>query len=360
MKIGIDISQIVYGTGVSDYTKNLVKNLLAIDKKNDYLLFAGSLRKRKSLELFSHSLKSNFQSKFFSFPPILADLVWNRWHILPIETLIGKLDLFHSSDWTQPPARALKVTTIHDLAPFKFPQLTPRKILSVHRARLGWIKKEVDIIIAVSQSTKEDLLELGFPEKKIKVVHEAAGKIFMPQKRILIKGLMRKYRIHGSYIMAVGLDPRKNIDRLINAYEKVRAGENLKLVLVGRPWGRTETVRGVRYLGHITDKELAILYSAAEALVYPSLYEGFGLPILQAMACGCPVVASNLSSMPEISAGAAILVDPYEVDSISQGIEKAFKERKTLIKKGLERAKQFSWQKTARQTLKIYQELSPK
>ena len=128
MKIGIDISQVIYGTGVSTYTENLVKALLLQDKKNEYLLFGGSLRRRADLKTFVSELKGNFESKFFPIPPTLGDILWNRLHILPIEKLVGDLDVFHSSDWTQPPSKAFKVTTVHDLIPLKFPGILIPKL----------------------------------------------------------------------------------------------------------------------------------------------------------------------------------------------------------------------------------------
>jgi len=354
MKIGIDISQAIYGTGVSTYTENLIKALLSLDKKNQYLLFGGSLRRRAELKAFVSRLKGNFKSRLFLFPPTLADILWNRLHILPIEKLVGDLDVFHSSDWAQPPSKALKVTTIHDLVPLKFPQHSHPRIVSAHKARMKWVKKEVDRVIVPSKATKEDLLIKGIKEERIVVIPEAPDPIFKPAKKTAINKLKRKYRISGGYLLVVGVNPRKNTERIMAAYEKMRAGLDLKLVFIGRPYQKVEPRRGVRFVGHVETKEMPVFYSAAEALVYPSLYEGFGLPVLEAFACRTPVVTSDLSSLPEISGNAAILVDPYNVDSIAEGIEKALKQRKKLIRKGLARVKQFSWKETAKKTLGVY------
>ena len=136
MKIGIDISQIVYGTGVSVYTKNLVENLVKIDKENEYILFGGSLRRLDPIKSFIGSLPGHVLGKTYPLSPKMADILWNRLHILYIERLTGQLDVFHSSDWTQPPSHAFNVTTIHDLAPFVYPKLTPPEIVSAHKARL--------------------------------------------------------------------------------------------------------------------------------------------------------------------------------------------------------------------------------
>jgi glycosyltransferase involved in cell wall biosynthesis len=355
MKIAIDISQIVYGTGVSVYTKELVKNLLKIDTENSYILFGGTLRQMGKLKEFTASLKGNLTSKLVFIPPTLADIVWNRFHKLPIEKLLGDLDVFHSSDWTQPPTKAFKVTTIHDLTPLRFPRLTHPRIYEAHKARLAWVKKEVDRVIVPSNATKEELISYGFNAEKIRVIPEAHSDIFYPRGEGEIKKLRAKYNIHEKFIMSIGVGRRKNTERLIKAFQLV-AGSELKLVLIGRTFGKIHETRAVRILGHVPEEDLPVFYSASEALVYPSLYEGFGLPILEAFASGTPVVTSNLSSMLEVAGNAAILVDPYDVESIKEGIAKALRGKKGLVDKGFSEVKQFSWKKTAKSTLEVYQE----
>ena len=172
MKIGIDISQIVYeGTGVANYTRNLVENLLKIDKKNEYVLFFSSLR-RKFIPKFPIP-NSQFQIKTFRIPPTFLEFLWNKLHIFPIEWFVGKVDVFLSSDWTQPPTlKAKKVTVVHDLTCWKFPNQMHPRIVAVQKRRMKWVKKECDLIIADSQATKRDLVEIiGIPEKKIRVVY---------------------------------------------------------------------------------------------------------------------------------------------------------------------------------------------
>jgi len=358
MKIGIDISQVVYGTGVSIYTKELVKSLLKVDHENEYILFGGYLRRKGDLTSFVSSLAGRFQTRLIPFPPVVANLLWNRLHILKFEDIAGKIDVYHSSDWAQAPSDAFKVTTIHDLAPFKFPRLTPKSIISAHTARLKWVVKEVDRVIVPSFSTKADLVELGIEERRIRVIYEAPGAYFKPQSDLAINKVLKKYKIPGNYVLSVGVGGRKNIERIIKAFELVRPGKNLVLVLVGRREGMKEDERGIRYVGQVADIELATLYSGAEALIYPSLYEGFGLPILQAFACGCPVVTSNISSMPEIAGDAALLVDPYSVESIQEGIKRALAGKKGLVKEGFNQVKHFSWEKTAIETLSVYREVA--
>jgi glycosyltransferase involved in cell wall biosynthesis len=189
MKIGIDISQTAYeGTGVANYVKNLVENLLAIDDKNKYILFESSLRQSSKYKVFSikYKHKRNVSFKIFPFPPTLLDFLWNRLHILPIEWFIGDVDVFISSDWTQPPtAKAKKATILYDLIVYKYPDETHNKfefslknlsikqnIVVSQKRRLHWVKKECDIIFCISEATKKDAMEiLGIPEEKLKVIY---------------------------------------------------------------------------------------------------------------------------------------------------------------------------------------------
>ncbi len=355
MRIAIDISQVVYGTGVSVYTNKLVQNLLKIDGENEYVLFAGTLRRKADIvKLFP-------QARVFPIPPTLADIIWNKIHLLPVEKLIGRVDVVHTSDWTEPPSSAFKVTTIHDLAPILFPNLFPRDIIrsvvGTHKMKLAWTKKESDRIIAPSNATKNDLIKLGFDEGKIRVIPEAPSGIFKRASDEEILKLKSKYKIAGKYLLAVGMDPRKNSERIIKAFDLARAGRDLKLVFVGvQKYLKIEENRNIRIAGQIPLNELPVFYSGAEALVYPSLYEGFGLPILEAFACETPVVTSNLSSMPEVAGDAAVLVDPKDVRSIAEGIEKVLRGPKNYIDKGKKKVEEFSWKKTAEKTLAVYDE----
>lgn len=357
MKIGIDISSLIYETGVSTYTKNLVDSLLAIDKQNKYILFGGSLRRLSELKEKAANLKGSCQMKLFYYPPLIADLVWNRLHILPVEVFTGKVDIFHTSDWSQPPSKAPKVSTVHDLTPILYPRLTNSKVIATHKRALKWMKKEVRTVIAPSKATKSDLVALGFNEKNIAVIPEAVDERFKPASKEDIQILKDKLKIKSDYLLAVGVGPRKNTKKIIRAFELAKSGRNLKLLIVGYDHFGYSEVRGVRFLGHMNVNELISLYSGAKALVYPSIHEGFGLPILEAFSCKCPVVTSNCSSMPEVAGDAAILVDPKDERSIAEGINSAFKVRQKLISKGTKRAREFSWEKTAKLTLDVYRQV---
>ena len=257
MKIGIDISQLAFqGTGVATYTENLILNLLKIDKENEYVFFYSSLRQKLPLNL-KQSL--SFRNKSFNIPPLVLELLWNKFHIVPIETFTGKLDVFHSSDWLEPPSKCPKVTTIHDLAIFKYPEVFAPKgghnIIENQKRKLEWVKKETKTIIAVSESTKQDIVDiLKIPEERIKVVYEGADSAYNIQSASVPSGgttadkqtikdiddVLKKHEIKGKYLLAVGtLEPRKNIKRVIEAYKiLISQYPDISLVIVGKMgWG---------------------------------------------------------------------------------------------------------------------------
>lgn len=174
MKIGIDISQIAYkNTGVSNYLENLIKALLEIDKKNKYVLFFSSFRGNFQFSIFNFQSNPNVSIKKFKIPPTLLSLLWNKFHVMPIEWLIGDVDLFITSDWTEPPVKkAKKATIVYDLTIYKTPRETDKKIIDTQKKKLNWVKKESDIIFCISESTKRDVAEiLGIPRDRIKVIY---------------------------------------------------------------------------------------------------------------------------------------------------------------------------------------------
>ncbi|HUV72385.1 MAG TPA: glycosyltransferase family 1 protein [Clostridia bacterium] len=373
MRIGIDISQIVYqGTGVASYTRFLVESLVKVAPNEEFVLFGSSLRNRQPLNEFVKSLEvKNVQKKFSFLPPKLLEFLWNGVHVLPIEAFTGPLDVFHSSDWLEPPTRkAKRVTTIHDLAVFKHPETFIRRgghdIVANQKRKLHFVKHYSDLVIAVSQTTKKDVVEiLGIPERKVRVIYEAADPFYSPRSEKEIKAAKEKFGIEREYILSVGTrEPRKNLDRLVMAFAEI-AGTNkdLSLVIVGKyGWGtqNSKLESKVKILGFVEKEDLVGLYSGAKAFVYPSLYEGFGLPILEAMASGCPVITSDLGAMKEVADKAAILVEPEKAESIANAISQVVRNRKLqeeLRLKGFKRAGEFSWEKAALQTLRAYHSL---
>jgi len=357
MRIGIDISSVPYGTGVSRYTSNLTRSLTTQFSQEEYVLFGSSLRLKKQLEKFAKSISGNVTLSIHSMPPKLQSLFFNLLH-LPIENYTGDLDIFHSWDWYTPATkRAALVTTIHDLSAIKFPKETHPEIVSHHKQSLKWIKKEASAIIAVSQATKKDIVSLlQIDPKRVHVVYEALPlESNMKIKKEDVKKVEKKYSITKPFILAVASqEPRKNLDRIIQSWEEYKS--EYQLVLVGKPgFIQIEPQPELIITGFIEGKELATLYSEAKCLVYASLYEGFGLPILEAFYHQTPVVTSNISSMPEIAGNASVLVDPTQINSIAAGISKAINQSQSLIQKGKKQLEKFAWKKTAEDTHKVYQ-----
>lgn len=358
MRIGIDISAVAFPqVGVSNAVKNLNENLVRIDKEDDLIFFFSSLRRNYQGDLPN--------VKKLPIPPTLLNILWNKLHVLPVETLLGKLDVFHSSDWTQPPSSCRKVTTIHDLTPLKFSQDLHPKIVSVHKNRLRWVAKEVDKIVCVSHSTQRDVIELlGVDEGRTAVIYNGVSEIYKPEKNDKVKKVLQKFSVKSDYILAVGnIEPRKNLSRAIEAFVKIKKDFNVKLVIVGRfVWGKgLKTSPDILILNHVSDSELVALYSGAKVFVYPSLYEGFGIPILEAMACGTPVACSSASAMPEIAGDAAEFFDPYSTVGIADTISRMLAEkdvRERCIKAGIKRSADFSWEKSAQKLSKVYHGLA--
>lgn len=373
MIIGIDVSSVCYQTGVSNYTLNLVRNLIALDKTNHYKLFYSSLRMPLPESIKSLGQKTNVTIFHYRLPPTLLQFIWNQLRILPIELFIGKCHLFHTSDWTQPPTFFAKtIATIHDLTPFLYPQWHHPKVINAHRRKMHWAVKKCQHLICVSKNTQSDLLKLfpSFNPKNTSIIYESAESKYgqflklpllsQEKKKLVIK---KQYGLE-NFILAQGTrEPRKNLNRLMEAFilfKKKYPKTRIQLAITGKyGWGQDITIKdpSIKILGFIPEKNMVGLHASAICLAYPSLYEGFGLPIIKSLKVGVPVITSNNSSLIEISQGAAVLVDPTSTKDIAKAIEKIVHSKKTrqqLSHKGLEIAKKFSWQTAAKETLQIY------
>lgn len=381
MLVGIDISQAQYpGTGVGTYTTNLVKHLVALDTAHQFILFGSSLRNLKSLRQFTSSLNSNrVKTRLYPSPTTFTEYIFNTWRRLPIETFTGRLDVFHSSDWTQPPVASAKtVTTIHDLTTIKFPEHQHPQIIATHARRHQLITKEVDHVITDSKATQTDVLNhLNINKSQTTVIHLAASDDFLAfaklprlQKHESIVATRRKYHLPANYILSVGTnEPRKNLDRLIKAYSQLTSQIHNppELVIAGRfGWGSSNLKTSdfkhlpIRLLGFVDQPSLPALYAGAQSFVYASIYEGFGLPVLEAMTLGIPVVTTDRGSLKEVAGSAAVLVNPFSTKSITDGLGESLLNKNQLRKQSLKQAKNFSWDKTAQQTLAVYEHLSQK
>jgi glycosyltransferase involved in cell wall biosynthesis len=267
------------------------------------------------------------------------------WYPLVLPRRARGADVLHCPTYYGPFAsRTPLVVTVHDVAVLRHPDTFPAWTRLYAPRAVPRVLRAAARVIAVSEFTKRELIELlGVAEEKIRVVPNAVEPEFAPGGP----------RTEGEYVLAVGtLEPRKNLARL----EQAARHAGIDLRVVGAPgWGR---VSANGWLGRVADEELARLYRGAACLAYPSLYEGFGIPILEAMACGTPVVTSRGGATEEVAGGAAVLVDPLDVDSIAAGIEEALARRDELRALGLERVREYSWDATAQATLDVYREVA--
>jgi glycosyltransferase involved in cell wall biosynthesis len=414
MVIGIDGSRaFVNGrTGTENYSYQLLKALSKIDIQNSYLIY---LRPE-----FDHPGKwpLNFKFKTLNYPRLWTQVGLSK------ATFEDKLDVLFVPSHTLPLVRmpGLKtVITVHDLGAEYLPGMHQLKQVLYLKLMTDYQLKTASKIISVSQATKGDLMKrAGIPSEKIEVVYEGVDQsIFKQVGNDAVNDIVKKFDLdRGKYFLFVGtIQPRKNLERLIKGFalfvksQNLKTGPaapvsrrmssvasfpagmrqepssasplftnktlNFKLVLVGKKGWKSDAIYNlpkelgigdwVRFLppeeghaGRISDEDLVSLYNGAAALAYPSLFEGFGLPILEAFACGCPVITSNLSSMPEVAGGAALFVDPYKEEEIAEAMLKIMKndkQRNNLIQLGLRRIKEFSWKKAAEQTLKVLEEV---
>ncbi len=364
MRIGLEVTAAVrQGAGIGRYVRELLRALARVDAANDYRLFYAS---PNPIPYPLPNLPGQFTTSQLPFHDIWLARFWHRLQLpLPVELITGPLDVYHAPDFTLPPVRARtrSALTIHDLSFVRDPESAAVGLLGYLNTVVPRSVRRADHVIAVSEATKRDLMDLYHtPEEKITVLYEGVDPIFKPTPDPAIRA---RYRLGSApYIFSIStLQPRKNYQRLIQAFAALPAEFNL-VIAGGKGWryedifaaAEQPTVRGrVHFIGFAPDADLPALYTEAAAFAYPSLYEGFGLPLLEAMACGAPTLTSNVSCLPEIAGGAAVLVDPYRVDSIAAGLQQTLTEPEPWRKRGFERAKQFRWDDVARQLIALYE-----
>jgi len=266
-------------------------------------------------------------------------MAWSRLGRPPLERFLGRFDVLHFTDWMFPPqAGGLRSTMIHDAVPIRFPQWTTRRTRSMHGAKYRNAARSCDVVFANSRYTAEDARALlGISEARIRVAHPGVDSIFRPD------GV--RADLGRPYILTVAtLEPRKNLDTLVRAYQLL-GGDHALAVAGGEGWGEQPEldVDGVIRLGFVADERLAELYRGADVFVYPSRFEGFGIPILEAMASGVPVVASAHPSMDEACGDAAVRADPDSPEELAGAIERALRARDDLVPRGREHARRFTW-----------------
>ncbi len=370
--IGIDYTPAFdQGGGIGRLVRDLITALAHEDSITPYHLFVAGA-KAAQLPL---SPGPNFAWHPLPLSAEWMARLWQRARVpVPVTWFIGHVDLFHATDFVLPPVgRGVKtILTVHDLSFVRVPETAAPNLRAYLNVVVPRSVAQADHIIADSQATKDDLCVLyGTPADKVTVLLSGVDPRFA---RVTDEARLRevhtRYGIdERPYVFCIGtVQPRKNYSRVIQALAHLR-GEGLDVQLViagGKGWLEDEMYRTlhaaqmqehVRLIGFARDDDLSALYSGARLTAFPSLYEGFGLPILESMACGTPVVTANVSSLPEVAGDAALLIDPYDVDNLTNALRRLMTDdslRNTLIQRGMTQAQQFTWAKTARQLRAVY------
>ncbi len=376
MRIGIDASCILpQKAGIGFFTQNMLSALCELESPHEFILFLNSYRHRLPALEFLH--RANVRVKHYRIP---GPLLVNSWRILrfpPIEAFTGRVDVFHSPTGYLPPQiRGRRIATVYDLFFLKHPDLT-HKLGGRHFAKVfPRYLPRFDHIITTSNATRDDLVDmLHISPEKITVIYGGVNQehFHIIADRALLETVRQEYCLPLHYILCVStLEPRKNLEGLMIAYRHLKKilYNPPRLVLVGAEGWEAQEIKAmarshhlgqdVIFTGYVPEEHLPLIYNAALIFVYPSLWEGFGLPVLEAMACGLPCLISNVPALMEVAGEAAISADPYNYYELAERMKElitSHRLREELQQKGLSHIQKFSWTLTARKTLRVYEKV---
>jgi glycosyltransferase involved in cell wall biosynthesis len=367
VRIGIDARKL-HDFGIGTYIRNVLRQLARLDHQTEFVL----LCRPEDASTLS-SLGENFRAR----PETAGNYSIAEQVKIPLALRREGVTLFHAPHYVLPPLVPCRsVVTIHDCIHLMFPQYLPNRLaLRYARTSIAMAARRATRVLTVSESSKRDILRfVDVDAGKIDVIYNAFDERFgiEPKEQDVIR-VRERFQLNDEFVLYAGnVKPHKNLERLIDAFHLVRKRglDQLKLVLIGDEISKYSALRRavhrhqlhnhVRFLGYVPEETLAVMYRLAGAFVFPSLYEGFGLPPLEAMASGTPVVTSNVSSLPEVAGDAAVLVDPYDPSAIADGIYRVLSDetlRGEMRRKGVERARQFSWEQSVRRVRDIYGEV---
>lgn len=376
MRIALDYTAgIRQEAGIGNYVRSLLNAMLTLDTANEYTLITSGRPTRE--RPFPDA--PNVRGRNVFIPDRYLNVLWYRWHApLPANLFTGKIDIYHGPDFALPPLspKTRKVVTIHDLAFLEHPEYAVPSLAEYLKKVVPESVKAADVVAAVSHEVARTLVEhFQTPREKITVIPNGLRPHF---KRItdpiLLGATANKFGLKHPLVLGVGtLEPRKNHLGLIKAFHQAQSEKKNRPAMLalagGHGWLYEETKqlvaqlkleKKVRFLGRVSDLELAVLYSLADVFAFPSFFEGFGVPPLEAMACGAPVITSNISSLPEVVGAAALTVDPHNIDELAKAITRLLgdeKLREGLRQKGFERVQLYTWPKSAQKMLDVYQGL---
>ncbi len=368
MRVAIDARKL-HDFGIGTYIRNLLLHLARLDRKSEFVLLVSGPDLGLAAEL-----GPNFRTVLEGSPNYsLSEQVHIPWTLRR-----ERPDVFHAPHYVLPIGVGCRsVVTIHDCIHLMFPQYLQHRLgYAYARASIWNAARKSARILTVSEASKRDILRFfDVAPEKIEVIYNAIDEHFWnrPDEGDVSR-VRERYQLNSRFVLYVGnIKPHKNLVRLIEAFDLVRKRglDDVKLLIIGDEISKLPALRRavhshklhkeVRFLGYVRDDTLAILYRLASAFAFPSLYEGFGLPALEAMASGTPVVTSNVSSLPEVAGGAAVLVDPYSIDSIAEGLVQVLTDpalAAELGRRGLVRARDFSWERSVARTHAIYRQVA--
>lgn len=365
MKIAVDLRSLHASefSGVESYAANILERLLRIDHQNSYTLFYNGFNKKR----FDYFHFINAKYKQTRIPNRLLNVAMKAFGVPKLESLIGECDVLFMPNWNLTRLRSTTklILTVHDLSPLAVPEMFSLKSRLWHNfIGIRKLINRADTIVAISEYTKSTLIDvLKVPESKIHVAQLGIDQeSYHPQlQTAYLRDVRNRYGLPGDFIFYVGtIEPRKNLNRVIAAFEKLEGPEHL---LIAGKWGwkYSSLMDSIRYspkrnkihlLGYVPENDKPYIIKLAKLFVWPSLYEGYGLPALEAMAVGTPVLTSNVTSLPEVVGDSALMVNPYNIDDIASGMELLLRDeqvRNHYTVKGVQRARQFTWDKTAQQ-----------
>lgn len=376
LHIGIDYTTALkQGGGIGRYTRGLITTLARLDRQNRYTLMATPDAPAEGLQFFGEY--PNFAHKRFPLAERWMTIGWHRLYLpLPVDWFTGPVDLFHSPNFILPPARRVKtLLTVHDLSFIRHPQGAVDKLRR-------WLEKVVprslaraDHVLADSHSTKLDLIDIyQIPPDQITVIGAGVEARFKPiTAPEVLNPVRQRYNLPQKFVLGLGtLEPRKNFAGLIEGFSRSPVRETHHLVIAGgRGWlyddifaaaGASPVSDRIHFTGFVADADLPALYNLADAFAYPSHYEGFGIPVIEAMACGTPVVCADNSSLPEVAGPAALQIPATDVEALAEALQRVSIDqslRENLIRLGFEQAQKFNWPAAAKRLLAVYQNFWP-
>jgi glycosyltransferase involved in cell wall biosynthesis len=367
MRIAIDARKL-RDYGIGTYVRNLLRHLARIDRTTEYVLLC-----RPADVPALAALGENFRTV----PERAGGYSFREQISVPLDLRRERIDLFHAPHYVLPPLVPCRsVVTIHDCIHLRFPQYLPNQFAYAYARSSLWVATHrASRILTVSEASKRDILKyFRVPESKIDVIYNALDdRLGEAPSDDEIRQVRERYQLNDPFVLYAGnIKPHKNLERLIDAFHALRKTglEHVKLLIIGDEISKYATLRRsvhrhklhkhVRFFGFVPDKTLACLYRLAGVFVFPSLYEGFGLPPLEAMASGTPVITSNVSSLPEVVGDAALMIDPYNPGAIADAMRRVLTEPALaagMRERGLARVAQFSWDRSVRRIREIYGEV---